>query len=116
MSPKAIHRFFRSGAPWSVDVLVHALADRCGKRETPTAEDHAFMEFVTELISYYYDTYSPARAAAPLLRGHDLIRHFDLQPGPAVGQLLAQIEEERLAGNLDSAEAALDFARRKLDR
>ncbi len=115
VSPKAIHRFFQSGAPWSVDILVHALADRRGKRETPTAEDHAFREFVTELITYYYETYSPARAAAPLLRGHDLIRHFDLQPGPAIGQLLAQIEEERLAGNLDTPEAALEFARRKLE-
>ncbi len=115
-SPRAIHRFFRSGDPWSVDILVHALADRRGKRETPTAEDHAFRDFVTGLITYYYETYRPALEATPLLRGHDLIRAFDLKPGPAVGRLLAQIEEERLAGSLDSPEAALEFARRKLDR
>ena len=40
--PRAAHRFFRSGDPWSADILLHALADRRGKRNTPTAEDDAF--------------------------------------------------------------------------
>ncbi len=115
LSPQAIHRFFNNGDPWSVDILLHALADRRGKRETPTAGDHAFRDFVTELITYYYETYCPALDAAPLLRGHDLIREFDLEPGPVVGKLLALIEEERLAGHLDSPEAALEFARRQLE-
>ncbi len=114
LNPRAIHRFFRSGAPWSVDILVHALADRRGKRSTPTAEDDAFEAFVTELIRYYYGTYGPALSAAPLLSGRDLMRQFDLAPGPVIGELLGQIEEERLAGSLTTREDALEFARRKL--
>ena len=115
-NPRAIQRFFRSGDPWSVDILLHALADRRGKRDTPTAADEPFEAFITGLIRYYYDTYRPALSAPPLLGGHELMRHFDLAPGPVIGELLERIEEERLAGSLATREDALEFARRKLDR
>ena len=113
--PKAIHRFFRDSDPWSVDILLHALGDRRGKRETPPAEDDGFTDFVMDLIDYHEKTYQTARAAAPLLSGRDLIRQFDLAPGPTIGGLLAQVEEERLAGSLKTREAALEFVRRKLE-
>ena len=115
INPRAIHRFFRSGDPWSVDILVHALADRRGKSFDPTAEDAAFEAFVTGLIRYHDDTYRPALAAAPLLNGRELMRHLDLHPGPVIGELLEQIEEERLAGSLTTREDAIEFARRKLE-
>ena len=113
-SPRAVHRFFRSGEPWSVDILAHALADRRGKRLRPTAEDDEFTDYIESLLDYYFQTYRPTLAAEPLLRGHDLIRAFGIAPGPTVGKLLAQIEEERLAGNLTTREEALEFAGRKL--
>ncbi len=52
----------------------------------------------------------PARAepAEPLLRGDEL----DLPPGPEIGRLLAQIEEERAAGTIGTKKEALDYARR----
>ena len=54
---------------------------------------------------------SEARAdepAEPLLRGDEL----DLPPGPEIGRLLAEIEEERAAGTIATREEALDYARR----
>ena len=46
--------------------------------------------------------------AEPLLRGDEL----DLPPGPEIGRLLAEIEEERAAGTIATREEALDYARR----
>ena len=46
--------------------------------------------------------------AEPLLRGDEL----GLQPGPEIGRLLAEIEEERAAGTIATKEEALDYARR----
>jgi tRNA nucleotidyltransferase/poly(A) polymerase len=114
VSPRAINRFFRDGDPWSVEVLLHALGDRHGKRKSPPPADDGFSDFVTGLIRYYFESYRPGLAAAPLVSGHDLIRQFGLAPGPALGTLLARIEEERLAGSLTTREAALEFARRRL--
>jgi putative nucleotidyltransferase with HDIG domain len=113
LGPKAVNRFLRHSEPWGVEILLHALGDRRGKRRTPAAD--GFEAFIAELIDHYFRTYRPARAARPLLRGHDLIRHFDLEPGPALGELLAQVEEERLAGGLKTREAALAFVRGRLE-
>lgn len=47
----------------------------------------------------------------PLLRGRDLLE-IGLSPGPAIGVLLARVEEERAEGRLRSRQDALAFARR----
>ena len=47
----------------------------------------------------------------PLLRGRDLLE-IGLSPGPAIGALLARVEEERAEGRLRSRQGALAFARR----
>ena len=50
-----------------------------------------------------------ANDAEPLVRGDEL----GLPPGPDVGRLLAEIEEERAVGTIRTREEALDLARRR---
>jgi tRNA nucleotidyltransferase/poly(A) polymerase len=86
-SPRAIHRFRRRTEPWAHDAL--ALHDR--------------LELAPALEA--------ARArdpAEPLLRGDEL----ELPPGPEIGRLLEEIEEERAAGTISTREEALEYARR----
>jgi hypothetical protein len=47
--------------------------------------------------------------AEPLVRGDEL----GLPPGPEIGRLLAEIDEERAAGTIATREEALDYARRR---
>jgi tRNA nucleotidyltransferase/poly(A) polymerase len=85
--PRAIHRFRRAVEPWALEALAFAGASELG----PAVEE--------------------ARAndpAEPLLRGDEL----DLPPGPEIGRLLTEIEEERAAGTIATKEEALDYARR----
>ena len=84
---RAIHRFRRASEPWALEALAFAGASELG----PAVEE--------------------ARAsdpAEPLLRGDEL----DLPPGPEIGRLLYEIEEERAAGTIATKEEALDYARR----
>ena len=84
---RAIHRFRRATEPWALEALAFAGASELA----PAIEE--------------------ARAndpAEPLLRGDEL----DLPPGPEIGRLLAEIEEERAAGTIATREEALDYARR----
>jgi tRNA nucleotidyltransferase/poly(A) polymerase len=84
---RAIHRFRRAAEPWALEALAFAGASELG----PAVEE--------------------ARAndpAEPLLRGDEL----DLPPGPEIGRLLTEIEEERAAGTIATKEEALDYARR----
>ena len=50
---------------------------------------------------------------APLLTGHDLLA-LGFKPGPAVGQVLREVEELQLEERLKSREEALEHARRRL--
>jgi tRNA nucleotidyltransferase/poly(A) polymerase len=85
--PRAIHRFRRVTEPWALEALAFA-----GTFELAPAIKEARAN-------------DPAE---PLLRGDEL----DLPPGPEIGRLLAEIEEERAAGTIATREEALDYARR----
>jgi tRNA nucleotidyltransferase/poly(A) polymerase len=90
-SPRAIHRFRRATEPWSLEALRYL-----------GAEEHA-------------EAVERARAgepAEPLLRGDEL----GLPPGPLVGAILSEIEEERAAGTISTREEALELARRRAER
>jgi tRNA nucleotidyltransferase/poly(A) polymerase len=90
-SPRAIHRFRRATEPWSLEAL-----------RFRGAEEHA-------------EAVERARVGdppEPLLRGDEL----GLPPGPLVGEILSEIEEERAAGTISTREEALELARRRAER
>jgi len=47
----------------------------------------------------------------PLLRGDELAAALGIATGPRVGELLEQLVEAQYAGELESREQALDYAR-----
>ena len=48
-----------------------------------------------------------------LLTGHDIMRELGLAPGPAVGRLLAALEEAQAVGEVEDRAGALAFVRRR---
>jgi tRNA nucleotidyltransferase/poly(A) polymerase len=85
---RSIHRFRRATEPWSLEALAFV-----GAPDLAEAVEEARRN-------------DPAE---PLLRGDEL----GLPPGPEIGRLLAEIDEERAAGTIASKEEALDYARRR---
>jgi len=85
--PRSIHRFRRATEPWALDALAFV-----GAPELAAAVEEARRN----------------DPAGPLVRGEEL----GLPPGPEIGRLLAEIEEERAAGTIATREEALDYARR----
>jgi tRNA nucleotidyltransferase/poly(A) polymerase len=85
---RSIHRFRRVTEPWALEALAFL-----GAPELEQAVEEA----------------RRGDPAEPLLRGDEL----GLPPGPEIGRLLAEIEEERVAGTIATREEALDYARRR---
>ena len=52
---------------------------------------------------------------APLLRGDELMAALGMPAGPEVGRVLAQLEEDRYAGEVSTGEQALRRAKQLLD-
>jgi len=86
-SPREIFRFRRATEPWTLEALAFVgaqeLSDRVLQARVSDPDE-------------------------PLLRGDEL----GLPPGPEIGRMLAQIEEERAAGTIVTKEEALEYARR----
>jgi hypothetical protein len=89
-SPRAIHRFRRATEPWALDALAFLGAEELADAVREARE---------------------RAPAEPLVRGDEL----GLPPGPEIGRLLAEIEEERAAGTITTKEQALGYARRHSD-
>ena len=53
-------------------------------------------------------------ATVRLVTGRDLMERLGLDPGPRIGSLLEAIEEARAAGEIESAEQALELAAQTL--
>ena len=51
----------------------------------------------------------------PPVRGDELARALDLEPGPMLGELLHQLEEASFAGEVGSREEAIERARELID-
>jgi tRNA nucleotidyltransferase/poly(A) polymerase len=86
-SAREIFRFRRATEPWALEALAFV-----GASELTDAIEEARRRDPSE----------------PLLHGDEL----GLAPGPEIGRLLAEIEEERAAGTIATKEEALDYARR----
>src|SRR5207248_5014814 len=84
---RSIHRFRLQTEPWALDALAYVGALELA----PLVEE------------------ARANDAEPLLRGNEL----GLEPGPDVGRLLSEIEEERAVGTIATREEALELARRR---
>jgi tRNA nucleotidyltransferase/poly(A) polymerase len=111
---KGINRLFRECDPWTPEVLLHALGDALGKKETPDAAIATTMDFIRDLIGDYFDRFRPLADQQPLIGGRDLMDRFGLKPSGLLGDILVDVEEARLAGQITTREQALDHAARFL--
>jgi poly(A) polymerase len=106
---RTIWRYLRETAPWSADVTVFTVADRLATRGRDADEAiPAHIELAREMLAI-----EPA-PAEPLIRGDELARELGIVPGPRLGELLAQLEEDRFAGAISTRAEAIDRARKLL--
>jgi poly(A) polymerase len=108
---RAVWRYLRATAPDSADVTVFTVADRLATRgRGAEAAIAAHLEVARELLAAAL----AERAAGPrppLVRGDELARELGIAPGPRLGELLAQLEEDRFAGEVATRADAIRRAR-----
>ena len=101
---RTIWRYLRATRPYSEDVTLFTIADRKatrGKNAEPAIAAH--LEVAQTLIDAAREP-----VPEPLVRGNELA---DIASGPRLGQILAQLEEDRFAGAITTREQALERAR-----
>jgi poly(A) polymerase len=112
LGARAAWRFLEATRPYGADVVALTVADRLatrGRNAEPAIAAH--LEVAADMLDHVLaDAPRP-----PLVRGDELARALGRRPGPWLGPLLAQLEEDRYAGELGSAAEAVERARSLLD-
>ena len=67
-------------------------------------------------LKFYHREVRPREAMTPLVNGHDVMKEFNLSPGPLVGRLLRTVLELQWEGRVSNREEALREASQLLRR
>jgi poly(A) polymerase len=105
---RARHRFYRDLGADTRDLLLLALVDGAAVTGASPLALWRRAALVHDLMGGWREAESAA-AAPPLLRGEDVMRRFELPPGPAVGELLARAREAQDLGLVRTREEALAY-------
>jgi hypothetical protein len=108
---RSVWRYLQATDPYAPEVTVFTVADRLatrGRNAEPAIAAH--LELARELLGPAFARRAEGRRP-PLIRGDELARELGLAHGPQLGQLLAQLEEDRFAGAIATREDAIARAR-----
>jgi poly(A) polymerase len=113
LSRRVIYRYLRACDPVQVDVTVLSVADRLatrGDRSEGAIAKH--LRLADQMLGESLDWVNhPPR---PPLRGDELARALDVTPGPELGRILGELEEDSFAGEIRSRDEAVERARELL--
>ena len=119
LPPRRVHEYLRATGDVAVDVTLLTVADRLAARGSgPIAGDEmvrGHLELAGEMIAAALDwrREGPPR---PLLAGDELAAELGIDPGPSLGEALAELEAAQYAGEVTSREEAVRHAREALGR
>jgi putative nucleotidyltransferase with HDIG domain len=114
LTRRHVWRYLRTTGAQSADVTLLTVADRLatrGRNADPAIAAH--LEVAHEMLAAAFAERAAPRRA-PLVRGDELARELGIVPGPQLGELLAQLEEDRYAGEIATPDDAVRRARELL--
>ncbi len=117
VTKKAIYRYFRDTGAEGVDTLLLSLADHVGARG-PKLDPSSWWrhaQFTRLLLEYEQGGAQDVINLPRLITGKEVMKAFDLPPGPRIGELLEDVREAQVAGEVQTRAAALDLVRRRLE-
>ena len=107
-SKKAVYRYFRDLGQAGVATLYLSLADHLATRGPDLEKE--FWQHHTEVVKFAINQHNMQQkriTPSKVISGDDIIKHFGLEPGPLVGQLLEMVHEAHAAGEVTNREEAL---------
>jgi len=111
-TPRAIYRYFRDTGEAGIDILFLSLADHLATRgnKLDMAQWQGHASIVEHVLTRHFEEEN-LTAPPKLIDGHDLIKSFNLSPGPAIGELLEAVREAQAAGEINTRQQALDYVK-----
>jgi tRNA nucleotidyltransferase/poly(A) polymerase len=109
LTRRALYRFWRDTGAAGVDVCLLSMADYLGTYGATLNQDDwiRFVELIQALLAGYFQEPDELVEVKPLVSGNVLIDHFNLEPGPLIGEMLDALREAQAVDGLASPDEAL---------
>jgi tRNA nucleotidyltransferase/poly(A) polymerase len=116
LSNRAIYRYFRATGDAGIDICILTLADTLATYGVTLPQDVWTKELKTcqQILNAYFDTPELTVNPIRLVTGDDLIKEFQLFPGPLIGELLEFIREAQASGEIMTRQDAFDLVKQRL--
>jgi poly(A) polymerase len=114
---RAIYRYFRDTEGAGLDILFIALADYLATRG-PNLDVVEWKQH-NQLIEYVFTEHTKQQVKilpVKLIDGHDIMDILGLDPGPVIGELLAEVREAQAAGEVRTRAEAIALVRREIEK
>ena len=113
LAPLDIYHYWKRMGDAGVDLIFLTMADYWGAVGVRYEQDVwlRLIDHAQTLLRAYYKERERYIDLPVLVDGRGLMQELGLKPGPVVGELLEQIREAQVKGEVASAEDALRFAR-----
>jgi poly(A) polymerase len=106
-----VFAYLRACEPVEVDVTLLSVCDRLATRGSKAQEAiEAHVALARRMLGDALEWRQQGQPA-PLLRGDELAREVDIELGPRVGELLAQLAQAQYTGEVSTREQAVEFVR-----
>jgi putative nucleotidyltransferase with HDIG domain len=116
LPPRRIHEYLRATEPVAADVTLLTVADRLSARGAgPLASPEmveAHLALARQMIAAALD-WRRDGPPPPLLRGDELASELGVEQGPALGELLSELEAAQYAGEVADRKSALEHLRQR---
>jgi tRNA nucleotidyltransferase/poly(A) polymerase len=116
VSRRDVYRYFKRSGAAGLDIGLLSIASYLAAHGGIGDQEiwSRLLKVIGQLYEQYFNHYDQTIKPVPLIDGRDLMRFFDLKPGPEVGRLLRVIEEAQAAGEIESIDDTKAFARQAL--
>jgi putative nucleotidyltransferase with HDIG domain len=115
LSLRRVHEYLRATQPVAPDVTLLTVADRLSARGSgPFATEEAIeahLSLARQMLAAALDWHRDG-PPEPLLRGDELAVELGIEPGPELGDALAELEAAQYAGEVNTPDEAIERARR----
>jgi putative nucleotidyltransferase with HDIG domain len=109
---RQVYRYLKRTSPVEVEVTLLSCADRLATRgRNAERATRAHLELADELMPAALEWRRTGPPRLPI-RGDELAAELELEPGPDLGRLLADLEEAAYAGEVTTRDEAVEAARR----
>jgi putative nucleotidyltransferase with HDIG domain len=111
LTTASAYRYLTTTQPVEIEVTVLSCADRRATRGKNAEQAIALhLELAREVMAYALD-WRDSGPPKPPVRGDELARELGIERGPEIGRLLAQLEEARFTGEIETRDEAIQLAR-----